>query len=44
MLAERTFEIVFVAKGHPAGYDMARKPDRTVRYSGRALQVERARP
>ncbi|HYN01704.1 MAG TPA: DUF5110 domain-containing protein, partial [Vicinamibacteria bacterium] len=44
MLAERTFEIVFVSKGHPAGYDPSRNPDRTVRYSGRRVTVERGRP
>lgn len=44
MLAERTFEIVFVSKDHPAGYDPARKPDRTVLYSGGTLRVQRARP
>jgi alpha-D-xyloside xylohydrolase len=40
MLAERTFEVVFVAPGRPAAYDPPRRPDRVVRYSGRAVVVE----
>lgn len=44
MLSARTFEVVFVSKSRPLGYDPTRKPDRTVQYSGRALVVERERP
>lgn len=39
MLAERTFEIVFVSKSTPVGYGSAASP-RTVRYTGEAVTVK----
>jgi alpha-D-xyloside xylohydrolase len=39
MLAERTFEVVFVSKAKPVGYSPTPKADRTVRYRGDAVEV-----
>jgi alpha-D-xyloside xylohydrolase len=40
MLAQRTFEVVLVAKGKPVGFSFEPKPDRTVRYDGAEAEVE----
>ncbi len=40
MLAQRTFEVVLVAKGKPVGFSFEPKADRTVRYDGAAVDVE----
>lgn len=39
MLRERTFNIVLVTPDHPAGFSFTPKPDRTVRYDGKAVDV-----
>jgi alpha-D-xyloside xylohydrolase len=39
MPAERTFEVVRVAPGKPAGFPFAAQPDRTVRYRGETTAV-----
>jgi len=39
MLEKRTFHIVFVAQQHGVGIDAEPKPDKTVRYAGRALSI-----
>lgn len=41
MLAERTFHVVFVGASHGVGIDAEAKPDRVVKYSGKALTVTR---
>ena len=42
MPKERTFNIVWVGRNHGAGEGVAAKPDRTVRYSGKAMTVRRS--
>jgi alpha-D-xyloside xylohydrolase len=39
MLKERTFNVVFVGASHGVGIDTEAKPDRIVRYSGKAMTV-----
>jgi alpha-D-xyloside xylohydrolase len=39
MLAERTFQVVFVRENHGVGVMAEGKPDKTVRYSGKAITV-----
>jgi alpha-D-xyloside xylohydrolase len=39
MLKERTFNVVFVGPSHGVGIDAESKPDRVVRYSGKAMTV-----
>jgi hypothetical protein len=39
MLAQRTFEVVRVAKTKPVGFSFEPKPDRSVRYDGAAVEV-----
>jgi alpha-D-xyloside xylohydrolase len=39
MLARRTFEIVLVSKGRPAGFSFTPRTDRTVSYTGEAVSV-----
>jgi alpha-D-xyloside xylohydrolase len=39
MLAERTFEVVFVSKAKPVGFSFAPKADRAVTYRGEAVVV-----
>jgi alpha-D-xyloside xylohydrolase len=39
MLANRTFNIVFVGPDHGTGVGSAQNPDRTVHYSGREVSV-----
>jgi alpha-D-xyloside xylohydrolase len=39
MLAARTFEIVLVSKDRPVGFSFTPRPDRSVRYEGRAVEV-----
>ncbi len=43
MLKERTFEIVWVAKDRPVGYNPNQEPDQTVHYQGDELVVKRIR-
>jgi alpha-D-xyloside xylohydrolase len=39
MLAERTFEVVFVSRDRPVGFSFTPHADRTVRYRGEAVEV-----
>ncbi len=39
MLAERTFQIVFVSVNHGVGIQAESKPDKVVRYSGKVITV-----
>jgi len=39
MLSERTFEIVLVSKGKPAGFSFTPKADRSLRYGGDLVRV-----
>jgi alpha-D-xyloside xylohydrolase len=39
LLAERTFQVVFVSRAKPVGFSFDPKPDRSVRYSGEAVTV-----
>ena len=39
MLAERTFEVVFVGPARPVGFSFVPRSDRTVHYTGAAVQV-----
>jgi len=39
MLAERTFQIVFVSMNHGVGIQAESKPDKVVRYSGKVITV-----
>ena len=39
VLSERTFEIVLVSKGKPAGFSFTPKADRSVRYGGDVVKV-----
>jgi hypothetical protein len=39
MLAQRTFEVVLVAKGKPVGFSFEPKPDRSVRYDGAQVEI-----
>jgi len=39
MLAQRTFEVVLVAKGKPVGFSFEPKPDRSVRYEGAQVEI-----
>jgi len=41
MPKERTFNIVWVGRDHGAGEALVSKPDKTIRYSGAAISVER---
>ena len=41
MLQERTFGVVFVSRDRPLGCDPDRAPDRTVHYTGAAIQIAR---
>jgi alpha-D-xyloside xylohydrolase len=40
MLTVRTFEITWVSKQKPAGFDFDSKPDKTVKYDGSALSIK----
>ncbi len=40
MQAERTFQIVLVAKNHPVGFSFAPKIDQTVHYRGAAIELK----
>ena len=39
MLQDRTFQVVLVSKAKPAGFSFTPAPDRTVRYTGSAVDV-----
>ncbi|HYL85679.1 MAG TPA: glycoside hydrolase family 31 protein [Candidatus Angelobacter sp.] len=39
MIAERSFHIVFVKEGHGAGISAEGKPDKIIRYAGKAITV-----
>jgi alpha-D-xyloside xylohydrolase len=39
MLKTRTFKIVWVSKGKPVAYDLEKKPDITVMYEGKSLDI-----
>ena len=39
MLAQRTFEVVLVAKGKPVGFSFEPKADRTALYDGAELRL-----
>lgn len=39
MLAERSFQLVIVSQDHPAGFSFDPKPDQTVRYTGKAMNI-----
>ncbi len=39
LLAQRTFEVVFVTKTKPVGFSFAPKADQTIRYQGAAVDV-----
>jgi hypothetical protein len=39
MLAERTFQVVFVGKDKPVGFSFEPKADKTVTYRGDAVTV-----
>ncbi|HEX2534713.1 MAG TPA: TIM-barrel domain-containing protein [Chitinophagaceae bacterium] len=41
MLQQRTFEVVWVSKDRPAGFDPARTADARVTYTGKAITVNR---
>ncbi len=41
MLKKRTFHIVWIDKQKPVAYDLNRKPDTTISYEGKALEVSR---
>lgn len=43
MLQQRTFNVVFVAANHGNGVEVTGSPDRTIRYSGRALSIRVAK-
>jgi alpha-D-xyloside xylohydrolase len=39
MLARRSFQLVFVSRGRPAGFSFELRPDRTVSYVGEELRI-----
>ena len=40
MLRQRTFNVVLITQDKPAGFSFAPKPDKTVSYQGKAVQVK----
>jgi hypothetical protein len=40
MFPERTFNVVLVSKQKPAGFSFTTKPDKSVHYQGKAVEVK----